>query len=395
MANRRIAFIVPRYAVPSAGGAEVLAKNVAEHLAAAGDELTVLTTCARDHFTWKNYFQAGTEAVNGVTVQRFPVDVREVKSDFVRIQGLIARAMKITREEEEEWIRGSVHSAPLYEFIGEHRDRFDCLIFIPYLFGTTWAGSAIAPEKSIIIPCLHDEPFARLDIFREMFLRARGVIFNSEPERELAARLTGVGPEKTAVAGMGLEARERYRPERFRRKFGIRSPIIIYAGRREQGKNTPLLIEYFRLFKKQNRNDLKLALLGTGQVDIDPALSRDVLDCGFVREDLKHDGYAASMAFCQPSTNESFSIVVMEAWLAGTPSLVHADCAVTSYHCLRSNGGLLFRDYYEFEECLLSMLEQKRLREALAAGGRRYVLNEFSWSSILKRYRDAFDRFGI
>ncbi len=395
MNSRRIAFVVPRYAVRSAGGAEVLAKNVAEHLAGAGNKVSVFTTCARDHFTWANHFKPGRETINRVEVNRFPVDERAKDNDFAAIQERISHASKISRDEEETWIRGSVHSGPLYDSIGENRDRFDIFIFIPYLFGTTWAGSAVAPQKSVIIPCLHDEPYARLDIFREMFANVRGIIFNSEPERDLALRLFRISADKTGVGGMGFEPRERYRPERFRRKFGIKTPFIIYAGRREQGKNTPLLVEYFRLFKKHNRNELKLVLLGTGQVDISPELSNVVLDPGYVREDLKHDGYSAALALCQPSTNESLSIVIMEAWLAGTPSLVNADCAVTSYYCLNSNGGLLFRNYYDFEESILYLFEKETVREALASAGRRYVLKNLSWDSIIKRYEDAFVRIGL
>ena len=395
MPSRKIAFVVPRYGVESAGGAEVLAKSVAERLAATGNTVSVLTTCARDHFTWANHYRPGREMLNGVEVCRFPTEPRDAGGEFCALQERIARGMPVSRDGEETWIRGSVHSRPLYDSIAARRDAFDCFIFIPYLFGTTWAGSAVAPEKSLIIPCLHDEPYARLDIFREMFSRVRGMIFNSEPERALAMSLFGISAGKTAVAGMGFAAMDGYRPERFRKKFGIKGPFIMYAGRREQGKNTPLLVEYFRAFKNQHRTELKLVLLGTGEVAVPPELSRDVLDLGYVREELKHDGYAASLALCQPSTNESLSIVLMEAWLAGAPGLVRADCAVTSFHCVHANGGLLFRDYCEFAECILYLMETRGLRERLAAGGRRYVLKEYSWDAALKRYEEAFDRFGV
>lgn len=392
---RTIAFVVPRYGIQSAGGAEALAQRVAERLAAAGNRVAVLTTCARDHFTWANYFPPGREEIHGVTVHRFPVDARGIDNQFVSIQARIARGMPVSRSEEEQWIRGSVHSRPLYDFIAGHRAEFQAFVLIPYLFGTTWAGSAVAPEQSLIIPCLHDEPYARLGIFRQMFARFRGAIFNSLPERELAARLYGLEPGRCAIGGMGFEPRPAYRPERFRKKYRIGRPFIMYAGRREEGKNTPLLIEYFRTFKKQNRNDLALLLLGTGEVSIPNECSRDIVDLGYVPEDLKHDAYAASIALCQPSVNESLSIVLMEAWLAGAAALVHEQCAVTSWHCRQSNGGLLFRDYYAFEECLLYLMEHGDLRDRLAAGGRAYVRREYSWDTVLNRYDAAFARFGF
>jgi glycosyltransferase involved in cell wall biosynthesis len=395
MRTRKIAFIVPRYGVESAGGAEVLAKHVAEHLAAAGHGVSVFTTCARDHFTWENHYKPGRETLNGVEVCRFPADPRDTGSELCALQARISRGMQVSRDEEEAWIRGSVHSRALYDSIAKHRDDFDCFIFLPYLFGTTWAGSAIAPEKSLIIPCLHDEPYARLAIFKEMFGSARGMIFNSDPERKFAIGLCGLAPEKGAVAGMGFVAMNEYRPERFRKKSGIKAPFIMYAGRREQGKNTPLLVEYFRAFKNQHGGELKLLFLGTGDVTIPPELSRDVIDLGYVSEELKHDCYAASLALCQPSTNESLSIVLMEAWLAGAAGMVNGNCAVTSFHCIRANGGLLFRDYCEFAECLLFLMEREGLREHLAAGGRRYVETAYSWDAVLKRYEAAFDQFGL
>ena len=73
----------------------------------------------------------------------------------------------------------------------------------------------------------------------------------------------------------------------------------------------------------------------------------------------KQMAYAAADIFCMPSVLESYSLVVMEAWLQGTPALVHADCAVTVDHCQRANAGLWFRSYREFDACLERLLDQQ------------------------------------
>ena len=53
----KVAFIVPRFEPQLAGGAEVHCQKLAERVAANGTQVELLTTCARDHFSWKNYYE--------------------------------------------------------------------------------------------------------------------------------------------------------------------------------------------------------------------------------------------------------------------------------------------------------------------------------------------------
>jgi glycosyltransferase involved in cell wall biosynthesis len=94
---------------------------------------------------------------------------------------------------------------------------------------------------------------------------------------------------------------------------------------------------------------------------------------------------AAAFVYLQPSPVESFSRTIMEAWLAGTPVVANAASAVVSWHCQRSQAGLLYRDRFELAESLRLLLEQPRLGEAMAARGRHYVLENYRWSGVLQR----------
>jgi len=191
---------------------------------------------------------------------------------------------------------------------------------------------------------------------------------------------------------MGIELPGQLRPESFREKFAIDSPYLLYAGRREGGKNTGLLIEYFRLFKQHQGTDLKLLLMGTGDVSLDQEARRWTRDLGYLPVEEKWNCYAASEIFCQPSTNESFSIVLLESWRAGKPALVNAFCPVTRDHCLRSQGGLYFRDYYEFEECLLYFLDHPDRTNLMGENGRRYVEKNFTWEEVLDRLEEGINK---
>jgi glycosyltransferase involved in cell wall biosynthesis len=113
-------------------------------------------------------------------------------------------------------------------------------------------------------------------------------------------------------------------------------------------------------------------------------------DLGFVPLQDKYDAYAAAALLCNPSLQESFSLVVLEAWVVGTPALVHGHCAVTREHCTQSNGGLYFTNYAEFEACLDLLLGRPGLRTALGQNGREYVLQHYSWDTIVDRYKSLF-----
>jgi glycosyltransferase involved in cell wall biosynthesis len=163
----------------------------------------------------------------------------------------------------------------------------------------------------------------------------------------------------------------------------------MYAGRKTPGKNVPLLITYFCRYRRRRDTPLQLVLIGGGQLPIPPDCRRAVHDLGFVPEQDKHDAYAAAAVFCQPSVHESFSIVLMEAWVQRAAALVNARCDVTRDHCQRGQGGLYFNGYQEFEAALDLLLSDEGLRRKLGERGRRYVEQNFSWERVTRRVLDA------
>ncbi len=167
---------------------------------------------------------------------------------------------------------------------------------------------------------------------------------------DIPGRVVGMGFDDFACDG-----------ERFRAKYGIKGDMVLYCGRREIGKNIPMLLRFFCNYLSHTGRDLKLVLTGAGNVGIPHGFRENIVDLGFVSDRDKLDAYAAASVLCHPSVNESFSIMILEAWLAGTPCLVHADCAVTRYHAEKSRGGLWFKDYPQFHEGLNLMLEDKAM----------------------------------
>ena len=188
-----------------------------------------------------------------------------------------------------------------------------------------------------------------------MFNGVAALIFLSDPEKDVANRLFQPSCRQIVLGG-GIDTVVSFNAERFRKKFKIPDPFILYPEEKTPEKMFPCSWIFFSRFKHDNLSNLKLVLIGSGNLCIPSESKEDVIDLGFVSSQDKYDAYAAATILCQPSVNESFSIVIMESWLCGTPVLVHGNCAVTWNFCVKSNGGLYFFDYLEFKESVQFLL---------------------------------------
>lgn len=387
----KVAFVIPWYGdIP--GGAEDACKRTAENLKKRGVDVEVLTTCAREFLSdWNfNFYKEGVYEVNGIIVRRFKLRLRNTRL-FDRINYRLMHNKSVSSQEEVQFITEMVNSDMLNRYITDNKSKYDYFIFIPYMFGTTYFGSNIYPEKSILITCLHDEGYAYMNIYRKMFRDVKGLIFLSRPEQDLAKKMFDIRNKKQSVVGVGIDTNIKYNAENFKAKYGIEDKFILYAGRRELGKNVPLLVDYFVNYKQNCDNDLKLVLIGSGEVKIPRKFEKDIIDLGFIPKQDKYDAYAGSAMLCQPSVHESFSIVIMESWLCGRPVLVHSECEVTKDHCITSNGGLYFKDYDEFQECVNFLIYNDAISKQLGANGRKYVLKNYSWDNITNKYKDFLE----
>lgn len=387
----RIAFVTPRFSETSTiGGAETLLKNLAVHAASSGRSVTILTTCAQDHFTWENTLPPGSRNVNGIEVIFFPVDEDRDIDSFLRTQSAISSGRAVSPEEEETWIRNNVNSRALCEHLKQEGNSYDSIVAGPYLFGLIYHASLVHPRKTVLVPCLHDEAFAYLSVFERLFNTVGALMFNAAPEMELARRLYNPAPGAMSVVGMGLDSFD-CDPNAFSRQHGINTPYVLYSGRRESLKGTPLLLDYMTTFRSRTGHDIKLVLTGSGPVDCPAELRPHLIDAGFLSEADKHNAMAGAVAFCHPSVNESLGIVILEAWLAGTPCLVHEKAAVLKDHCVKGGGGLWFKTYPEFETELSMLMDNGNLRDKLGDAGKKYVTDNYGWEKITDKMLNVLD----
>lgn len=380
---RTIALVAPRYGLEILGGAERMIRGWAEELARRGYRTEVLTTCTASMSDWTNYYEPGVEEINGITIRRFATD----RVDAEAFHGVLAKANRgdrVSYNDEREFVHNDLQSSELNQYLCAHADEYACAVFAPYLFGTTYWGMQALPDKSILLPCLHDEPSAKLAVFREMLEGAAAIFFNARAECKLAVDTLGlVNPNRRVVGyGFAIDGAPGDGAS-FKVRHNLPDQILLYSGRLESTKNVPLLLDYFVRFKTEHPDPLTLVLAGTGDVSIPER--PDIVEVGFLSGELPN-AYAAATALCQPSVNESFSIVIMESWLQGRPVLVHKDCAVTRDHVHESGGGYAFADYQTFSAALGRLVADPAHANELGQRGHQYVERNYTWDVVIERF---------
>lgn len=389
---RKIGFVIPWYGEDIPGGAEMELREVATHLQRAGMDVEILTTCVREFSAdWnENYYSAGTAVVEDIAVRRFPVRRRDTAA-FDRVNRRLMEGQHLSLQEEKTFVEEMVNSPQLYEYLKDASDDYALYVFIPYMFGTTYYGMQACPEKSVLIPCFHDEAYLYLRLFRQAYIQARGIIYNAMPEMELANKVYDFTTTEQICMGIGMDTNICANADAFRKAYRIQKPFLLYAGRKDAGKNVHTLLRYFAEYKQRHGDsDLQLVLIGGGSIEIPASVRDDVYDLGFVSRQDKYDAMAAAELLCQPSHNESFSLVIMESWLCGRPVLVHSKCAVTRDFARRANGGLYFRNYFEFEGCIQYILTHPEQARTMGQNGGAFVRENFDWDVIVEKYRAFF-----
>jgi glycosyltransferase involved in cell wall biosynthesis len=365
-------------------------REIAIGLAGRGWDVDVLTTCAVNHYTWANDLAEGETREDGVTVRRFPT-VGHSSPRGLRAQRAIQDGVVPPLDVQWTWVSWRFTVPGLFHHLLRYGAGYDAVVFSPYLFWTTTACLSAVPGRSVVMPCLHDETYARLDVVRPVLAQPSSVWFLSEPEHQLAHTLGPVTAEHT-VTGAGITVPAGYDPDGFRARYGLRRPFVLYAGRRERDKGWDWLLHAFGEAIGHGAGNVDLVSIGAGEVQVPTALAGRVIDLGFLPDDARNDAFAAALAYVQPSRMESFSRTIMEAWLAGTPVLAIEGSRVVAWHCERSGAGFTFVDGRQLGQHIAPLVSGDEGGSAMTERGRRYVLDNYSWPVVLDRMESDLQR---
>ncbi len=385
----KLAFVTPRYGRDVVGGSEAVMAEAAHGLAQRGHRVEILTTCAKSHFSWANEFPEEVFTDVDLEVRRFKTVTKKRRLAVAKIEDRLSAGERLTDTEEDIWLNERFRAPGLYLYLLSQQRRYDAVVFSPYLFWSTLACAGLVKEKSVIMPCLHDEPYARLGIVKKTLTQAAALWFLSEPEHQLCHRVAPRMSPLHEVTGAAVAVPNSYNPAKFMEKHGLKNPFLLYVGRREEGKGWDNLMKSFASALATQRFKMDLITVGVGNPNIPESLKNNVIDLGYLEADELPDAFSAASALAQPSKNESFSRTVMEAWLAKTPVVASSAGEVVTWHCERSKGGLTYADNYELTECLQLISSNKALAAQMGENGRAYVLSNYTWDKVTDKMEDS------
>jgi phosphatidylinositol alpha-mannosyltransferase len=232
-------------------------------------------------------------------------------------------------------------------------------------------------------------------IFKRWLPRLHGKIAVSKPALDYVSRHLP-GEYRIIPNGIDIEHFTLHGPKR--KEFTDSKVNILFVGRLERRKGLVHLLNACAKVKRTFPN-FRLIVVGPGTVlrfkyersVEDMGLADNVVFTGFVRSDELPSYYRTADIFCAPATGgESFGIVLLEAMACGKPVVA---TSIGGYASVLAHGeeGLLVppRDEKSLAHALLSLLEDKSLRQQMGAKG-RIKAEKYSWTNVAHQVMEYY-----
>jgi glycosyltransferase involved in cell wall biosynthesis len=416
----RFAFVSPRYGADIGSGADHACRLLAERVCERHD-VDVLTTCARDHRTWKNEYSEGSDRVRGVLVRRFGVSQLPDHIGFDTLSQRLQTSPH-SRAEELEWVRLHGPWSPgLLDYLKRTHRSYDVLVFFGLWHPLTVHGLETAPERTVLFPYLQLQPALRFGLWTDLMRSARALGFFSEFERRLLHAYVGLRHPCEEVVGIGVDPppqqsypRHQQDPNDtitdedehssdediepgylhgrgipFKRRHRLYGRFALYGGRVESDNGCEEMLEYFDTFASSEA-DATLVLMGLKMMKVPE--EPYVRLAGVIPDRERMTAYEAADVTIAPSSDDLLAQPLLESLAVGTPVLASARNAAAVEHCRRAGAGLYYANREEFVGALTVLTKNSSLREKLGANGRAYIRNHHRWDGVLGRFDRLISR---
>ncbi len=397
----KLACVIHRYGEDIAGGSEGHCRGIAQRLAASpvNHDVTVLTTCAKDHITWQNEYPAGESQTGALHVHRFPVARTRSMHRFSEISEIVFDG-SATAADEEQWFRENGPEVPgLLDFLSRRGAGYDLILFWSFRYYQTFFGLPLVADRSVLVPTAEEDPTIRMRSLDRFFSLPRGFLFLTPEEQALVADVCSRSLAPWQIVGSGLEPvapadrlRQGSGASAVLESLGIAKPFVLYLGRIDPNKGCETLLRHFLRYLEEGGQAVPMVMAGPENMPMpDHPMVRRL---GFVGETVREALLSNAALLVVPSFYESLSLVLLEAWNHGVPALVNGHCAVLKGQARRSDGALYYRNFDEFARALSFLLAHADVARPLGQQGLAYVDREYRWPHVIQKVDDFLTRLG-
>lgn len=407
--RKRIGIIVQRYGNEINGGAESHARMIAERLS-DHYEVTVLTSCAINYHNWKSELPEGESYEGEIRILRFKSDRKTTKKEedylsrkirqrhlpqkFYRWLGKPRWWFRIfpnAEVKEKDQLKLLETQGPftpdLIEYIKNQQQNFTAFVFFTAVYYPAAMGVLTVPDKSILVPLMHDEPAAYFEVFKWVMKSPRWIFFNTLAEQRFCELHYPIEGSKKKIVAVGIDQPNDYVDKSIPNNFGIYKPYIVYIGRVDTYKGCDTLISYFNAFKSQTNSDLELVLVGKNMMNT--TFTDSVKFTGFVSENEKEQLLKQSQALVLPSAFESLSLALLESFACKVPVIANGKTEVLKDHIQQSGGGWCYENENDFIAILKKLVADIHQNKEKGLSGFAYVQQKYTWKGVMESYLEA------
>lgn len=400
-------FVVHAYP-PSLGGSQMLTAQVAERCVGFyGDRATVYTTVADDPtYFWRGgtALPPGMDIRNGVTVARFPV----IYQGRLLRRSLAAAAYRLGLPGND--VLRTLEQGPIVPGLAQRIAESRADVVFATAFPLRHIYDAVKGARQGKLPLvllgalhLHDRwGYDREMIFRAIRQADRYIAHTPHERDAVIAR--GADPARVHVVGAGVDLTGFATGSDPARRFATRAqlglgddPVVVMLAKQVKRKRFDLLLAAMQQVWEEFPT-VRLLLAGghttysstlEAMIAALPPARRDrvTLVSDFAEAD-KPGLLAAGDIFVLTSVEESFGIVLAEAWGAGLPVVGAGSEAVGSL--IRDGVDGLHFDYPDpasLARALRTLLARPDLAAQLGQAGRAKVLAHYTWDRVAAQIR--------
>jgi glycosyltransferase involved in cell wall biosynthesis len=359
---------------PVIGGQEKVVYEISKRIVKKGHEVTILTT---DLFCKeKNIIKE--EIIDGIKIIRFKNDL------YLGGYGYSKDAINWLKENWKKF--DVVHSQGYNRFLSEFAIKILSkkvpIIFSPHGF--------IHTKKNYFFKVIHDLTIGKY------IKKANYCTALTKLDYEYYKKL-GVNIKKIVEIPNGVDVEKfskisKEYVEKFKEKYKIKSPSLLYVGRIHKSKGLQYVVDAIKNL------DVQLVIVGN-DAGYKEKLKKQIKKIGLenriiftesLNDKELNSAYYASDIFILFSGWEGFGIVIIEAMATGKPVIV-SDRGALPYLVKNKKNGLVvpFKNIKKLEESIKFLIENKKELRRIEDEGKKFA-KKYDWKNIVNKYEKLY-----